>query len=291
MERLLGIGFIVISATAFGAVPLFANVAYREGMTPVSVLFLRFSIAAVVLLCLTTIKKRSFPSGKILLLLILMGAVGYAGQSFSYFTALRFAPSGLVSVLLYIYPALVAGLSFLVLKQSIPRVKLFALLLSLAGIPFTIGLKFGSQSLGILLAILAAMIYSVYIIIGTKVTRETDILVSSTIIITSAGVIYGSYIAWKGLSFPATSVGWGAIFGLALISTVIAVLMFFEGLKRIGPVDASMLSTLEPVVTVGLAWRFMGERLTMMNMFGGLMILAAAILLARYETKPTDEYK
>jgi drug/metabolite transporter (DMT)-like permease len=286
MERIIGMGFIAISAVGFGMMPLFANIAYQAGATPVSVLFLRFSIAALIMLGITIKTQEAFPRGKTLLVLVLMGAVGYAGQSLSYFTALRFAPAGLVAILLYIYPALVTGLSFIVFKHPITRVKLFTLLLSLAGIPLVIGWQSGGQLLGIALGLLAAIMYAVYIIIGAKVMQNTNAFVSSTIIVTSAGIAFGGVTIWYGLSFPATLAGWGAIFGLAFISTVVAIVMFFKGIQRIGPVDAAMLSTLEPVVAVGLAWAFMGERLTIMNLCGGLMILTAALLLARFEAAP-----
>jgi drug/metabolite transporter (DMT)-like permease len=92
MERVVGMGCIAISAVGFGMMPLFANIAYQAGATPVSVLFLRFSIAALIMLGITIKTQEAFPRGKSLLVLVLMGAVGYAGQSLSYFTALRFAP-------------------------------------------------------------------------------------------------------------------------------------------------------------------------------------------------------
>ena len=125
-------------------------------------------------------------------------------------------------------------------------------------------------------------------VIGTKVMQNTSAFVSSTIIVTSAGIAFGGVTIWYGLSFPATLAGWGAILGLAFISTVVAIVMFFKGLQRIGPMDSAMLSTLEPVVAVGLAWTFMGERLTVINLCGGLMILTAALLLARFEAKPVN---
>ena len=159
--------------------------------------------------------------------------------------------------------------------------KLGALILSLLGILLVIDVQSGGQMTGILLAILAAVIYAVYIMAGAKVTQGTDIRVSSTVIITSAAVVYGVYGAWHGLSLPNSEMGWVGSIGLALIGTVVAVWAFFEGVKRIGAVDASMLSTLEPVVTVILAWVLLGERLTALNLCGGALILVAAVLLAR----------
>ena len=279
-NRLIGMVYIALSATAFGVMPFFANIAYKSGVTPTSLLFLRFGIAALCMWVLLLLKHSRLPRGKILLGLILMGGIGYAGQSFSYFTALQFAPAGLVAVLLYLYPALVTGLSFAVLKQPISRMKLGALILSLLGILLVIDVQSGGQMTGILLAILAAVIYAVYIMAGAKVTQGTDIRVSSTVIITSAAVVYGVYGAWHGLSLPNSEMGWVGSIGLALIGTVVAVWAFFEGVKRIGAVDASMLSTLEPVVTVILAWVLLGERLTALNLCGGALILVAAVLLA-----------
>ena len=280
-NRLIGMAYIALSATAFGVMPFFANMAYRSGVTPTSLLFLRFGIAALLMWVFLLYKHSPLPRGKTLLGLVLMGGLGYAGQSFSYFTALQFAPAGLVAVLLYLYPALVTGLSFAVLKQPITRIKLGALILSLLGILLVIDVQSGGQMTGILLAILAAVIYAVYIMAGAKVTQGTDIRVSSTVIITSAAVVYGVYGAWHGLSLPNSEVGWVGSIGLALIGTVVAVWAFFEGVKRIGAVDASMLSTLEPVVTVVLAWVLLGERLTALNLCGGVLILVAAVLLAR----------
>ncbi len=49
--------------------------------------------------------------------------------------------------------------------------------------------------------------------------------------------------------------GWGWLVALALVSTVGAIVLFFAGLARVGPSVASILSVLEPVVTVGLAAR------------------------------------
>ena len=68
-----------------------------------------------------------------------------------------------------------------------------------------------------------------------------------------------------------------------------AIVTFFEGLKRIGPVHSSMLSTLEPVVTVALAWIAFNEVVTLIKFIGGAMILTAGIMLARKPSRPPSE--
>jgi drug/metabolite transporter (DMT)-like permease len=282
-DRFLGIFYIIISAASFGAMAIFANIAYESGANPVTVLFLRFSIASFIMLAWIFIKraKFSFPPGKILLILILMGFFGYGGQSFCFFSALTYIPSGTVAILLYLHPALVTGLSFLVLNQKITMYEMCALVLALSGTVCVVGFKAGGEIIGYIFGVGAAFIYSVYIITGTKALNKTDAFVSSAVIITSAAILYSSIIFYQGPAFPETITGWTAAFMIAIVSTIIAIVTFFAGLKKLGPVHASMLSTIEPVVTVLLAWLFLGDLLGMLQITGGCMVLAASILLAR----------
>jgi drug/metabolite transporter (DMT)-like permease len=73
--------------------------------------------------------------------------------------------------------------------------------------------------------------------------------------------------------------GYGWVAGIALVSTVGAIVLFFAGLKRVGPTAASILSTLEPVVTVVLAALAFGESLGPAQLLGGALVLAAAVVL------------
>ena len=61
--------------------------------------------------------------------------------------------------------------------------------------------------------------------------------------------------------------------GLAVVSTVAAITLFFAGLRRVGPTTASILSTLEPVVTVALAFAVFGESLGPTQLAGGALVL------------------
>jgi drug/metabolite transporter (DMT)-like permease len=283
MQRFQGMLFVVISAIAFGAIPIFARTAYHAGSDPISVLFFRFLIASIVMVPSIVVRKISFPRGRFLLGLMLMGGIGYVGQSFCYFTALTMASAGLVAILLYLYPAIVTILSTLLFKERITGLKGLALILALAGTVLTIGLGGGGSLLGIALAMTAPFIYSAYILAGSKITKEVGILSSSVVVMISASFVFGALIAVRGLNMPQTWLGWGGVLAIALISTVIAIITFFAGLKRVGPTNASMLSTFEPITTVVLAAIFFGEEIGLMRIMGGVLILIAVILLAKSE--------
>jgi drug/metabolite transporter (DMT)-like permease len=284
MNRIIGVILIVISAASFGTLAIFGRYAYAAGLDTFTLLFLRFTFSAFLMAVLLVSRRESLPRGGTLARLVGMGAIGYVGQSFSYLSAIKYASAGLVAMLLYLYPTFVVALSTIFLKEKINRIKIIALGLATLGAALTANPQ-GGQWTGILLALSAAAIYSVYIIVGTGVMQQVSAVQSSTVIFAAAGIVYGALTAINGPHWPVTSAGWLALAAVTLIATVIPVVTFLEGLKRIGPTNASMLSTLEPVVTVLLAALLFGEALPPITLLGGGLILAAVLLLTRSELR------
>ena len=284
MNRFVGILLVAVSAAGFGALAIFARYAYADGLNAPSIMFFRFSLATVAMFGLLLARRERLPQGAVLLTLMGMGGVGYFGQAICFLTSLQYASSGLAALLLYLYPAFVAMLSAWLLKEPLEGIKIPALCLALAGTALTVGPE-GGKWQGILLAILAAAIYSVYIIVGTRVMKQVSAIQSSTVIFGSAAVVSGITMLAGGSQLPATQAGWAALVSLVLISTVLPVSTFLAGLKRIGPVDTSMISTMEPAVTVVLAAVFLGETLKPVTLMGGAILLSAMLLLAYGELR------
>jgi len=281
---LVGVFLIAVSASCFGAMAIFARLAYEAGTDPITVLFLRFAIAAIFMVTVMALKGIAFPRGRTLISLTAMGALGYVGFSLAFFTALTMAPAGQVAILLYLYPSFVTILASIFLKKPITMLKFLALSMTLGGTILIIGLDGGNAHvLGVVLGITAAVLYSIYIVVGSKVILNAGAFPASTVVIISAGVIFSGVVGIKGAEFPGTLTGWVSVLGIALVSTALAIVTFFAGLKKIDPANASMISTLEPVVTIALAVVVLGEAMTMPKILGGMMILAAVVILARSE--------
>src|SRR5215213_6202869 len=170
MKQVTGILLIAVSAASFGTLAIFGRFLYADGLDIFTMLFLRFGFAGLLMTILLVARRETLPRGKILQQLIGMGALGYVGQSFSYLTAIKYASAGLVALLLYLYPMFVFLLSVLVLHEKATWVKVVAILIALLGTGLTVD-PAGGQLPGILLAISAASIYSVYIIVGTNVMK------------------------------------------------------------------------------------------------------------------------
>jgi drug/metabolite transporter (DMT)-like permease len=296
-QRRAGIAFIVVSALAFGAMAIMARIAYAAGVDTTTLLALRFAIAAVCMLALLRARGVALPRGSHLAALVLLGALGYGGQAFSFFTALTLAPASLTALLLYLHPALVALLAAWLLRERISRVKLVALVAALCGMALTVApalaaggvAAFPRIGAGIAFGIAAASIYAIYIVASTRVAAHVAPMAMATVVIASAAVLFATVAIARGPQWPQSVEGWLAVAGIALVSTVAAISLFFAGLARIGPTQASTLSTIEPVFTVLLAAMLLGESIAPIQLVGGALILGAVLLLARAPnaSKPT----
>ena len=272
--------YIIVSAIAFGAMAIFARYAYGAGADVLGVLLARFVIAGAVLSAIMLALRKPWPRGRPLAAAMGMGAIGYAGQAACYFAALNHASAGLVALLLYAYPTLVCLLAAMFLKERLtPRIAAL-LALSFVGIALTLGGGHGTPA-GFALSLAAALIYSVYIIVGARELKGTDALASATVICLSAAATMVLASCFRSPLLPAEASGWVPLVLIALVSTVLAILTFFAGLRRVGPAKASIASTLEPVVTVVLAWFVLAEAIAPVQLVGGALVLGSAAWLAR----------
>ena len=125
----------IVSAVSYGTNPLLgALFLYQEGLNSNSVLFYRFSLAAVVLACILFIQKQSFKlSRKEVKTLCLLGIL-FAVSSLTFYTSFHHMDAGIASTLLFVYPIMVAVIMSLFFKERISPVTMFSIILALSGI-------------------------------------------------------------------------------------------------------------------------------------------------------------
>ena len=286
MDRLIGVLLVALSAACFGTNAIFAHLAYDAGTNAVTFLFFRFLIASPFMLLIMMARGLSLPRGKLLVSLALIGGIGLSGTTLCFYTAIQLAPINLVIVIAYMYPTIVTLLSAVFLRQPSTGHKIVALLMTFVGILFTIGLNGGGYFLGILLAITTAIFYSLYLIFGSLSIQKAGPFSASTVIILSSTLIFGVVVSVQGPQLPVNVSGWLAILAGAMISTVLGLVTFFAGLKRIDTANAAIVSTFEVVVAVGLAIIILGETISLPKILGACLVISAVVILAKseYET-------
>ena len=219
---------------------------------------------------------------RLVLTALLLGAVGYATQASLYFAALERVDAALVALVLYTYPVLVTVASVVLGRDQLTPGRTAALVAASAG---TVLVVMGTQGvgfdvLGVLLALGAALTYTVYILVGDSTVRQVPPLTLTTLVMTGAAVaLTARALVTGGVDMALGPAGWFWVACIAVVSTVVASTAFFAGLRRTGPSSASILSTFEPVATAGLAALVLGELLSPVQLVGGALVLSSVLLV------------
>jgi drug/metabolite transporter (DMT)-like permease len=281
----VGALFCLISAAGFGAMGIFGKLAYDEGTTVGTLLATRFVLAAalfwLVLFVTGGVRRLRSLSRRDVGLALALGGIGYGAQAGAYFAALDRIDASLLALLVYTYPVMVAIVAIAIGREPATRHTAVSLAFASAGLVLVLaGAASGAlDTLGTLLGLTAAMVYTAYILISDGVATRAGPLALSTLVCTGAAVsLTLAGVAGGDLDPGAvTAAGFGWLGALAVVSTVGAIALFFAGLQRVGPTAAAILSTLEPVVTVGLASAVFGESLGPAQLAGGALVLAAVL--------------
>ena len=276
-----GVLLILISTMGFSIYPILGKYIFAGGAGLSTVLFVRFSVSAL-FFWIITIWREGFPRLPLKTWFILwgMGGIGYSLMAGLYLTSVRYIPASLAALLLYAYPIIVTVIAVLTKQEKFSRFKLYGLLISTFGLVLVLGVAMKDiNSLGVALALGSAFVYATYIIIGNQMLQTTTPLVTITLISTSAALTYGIIgLTMSGTTWDLAWNTWLGIGGIAFFSTIIAMLTFFYGMKITGATSASIISTLEPVMTVILAVIFLDEHLTLLQVVGGIFVVIGGIL-------------
>jgi drug/metabolite transporter (DMT)-like permease len=299
----VGPSLVLVSAACFGAMAIFGKLAYAAGVSAEALLLLRFAMAAalmgMVLVCRPELRIRRPADGpasqrgratrRLVLVSLGLGAVGYATQSTLFFSALQRTDASLVALVLYTYPVLVTLSAAILGRDHLTTARCTAMVIASVGTVLVLLGAGGSgfEGVGVLLAFGAAVTYTAYILVADTVVNRVPPVVLATLVMTGAALILGARaVVSGGIDLRFRPSGWLWIGCIAAVSTVMAMLAFFAGLRRTGPSTASILSTFEPVVTTGLAALTLHEVLTPVQIAGALLVLSSVAVI---QLRPRSE--
>jgi drug/metabolite transporter (DMT)-like permease len=217
------------------------------------------------------------------------------------------------TVLAYCSAGFTALLGWWFLKERLGWGKLLAVALSLAGCVLVSGALYPAawrlNLLGIITGILSGLWYAIYTLMGRSASQR-GLNPWTTLVYTfgfaavfllafnmlSAGHIPGAAtrladFLWLGKAWA----GWGVLILLAAGPTVAGFGLYNVTLTYLPSSVANLIATLEPAFTAVIAYLLLGERLTRIQTFGGLLILSGVVFLRIYEGRfagrahPIDE--
>ncbi len=271
------------SGLAFGTMGPFGKLAYGEGSDAGTLLVARFTIASVLFGALLIVTGAPRPTRTEVRMGLTFGAVGYTVQAATFFLALQRIEAPLVSLVVYTFPAMVAAASVALGRERLTRRKVVALSLSLTGLALVVaGAGLGQLDLlGVGLALLSALVYTVYLLASERRVADCRPLTLSTFVCVGAAAAFLLFTGATGSFHPGavSPLGWLWLTGLAAVPTVAAIGLLYAGLRQAGPTTSSILATVDPVVAVVLAFVIFGESLGPVQLAGGALVLSAVLVL------------
>ena len=278
-------GYILgtIAAATYGMNPLFALPLYKAGMNPESVLFFRYMLAIPILAVMIKARGRSFKiNRKETMTLIVMGLL-VAISSLTLFQSYNYMEAGIASTILFVYPIMVALIMSLVFKEKLTMMTGLCLLLALGGISMLYKGGDGTtlSLTGTLLALASALTYAIYIVgINQTVLKSTATLtVTFYVLVFGVTLFIIRLLTGTALTTPDKWYLWLNVLALSVFPTAISFLCTTSAIQYIGSTPTAILGALEPVTAIIFGITIFGERMTLRESIGIVMILIAVTLV------------
>jgi len=276
-----GLLYSIISASCAGFLAVFFKLGYNAGLTTGTMLSFRFLFALLILLPYILLTKRRHLSidKKTLFMAFLCGSFFYGLQSYFFAASLQYISASTTSLILYIYPLTVTILSAIFFKNRITGSKILAIFLIFLGCICVFYDAFHRQMnpQGLILATLAMIVFSTYLIFIQKSLINVDSTVFSFYVI--AFTALQCVIVYRPFSnLPVTMEQWLVCLFLAVIPTVFAILLLYKAIERIGSSYASIFSSIEPAVTIIASAIFLNDPIKSLQVLGMAFIISGIVV-------------
>jgi len=281
-EQRWGVLSTVTASFLLSWAPVLGKMAYAVGATPFTVVSVRTVIAALFLWAVFVIfwRRDIAVSWRGLIGCISVGAFNGFG-SLLYYTSLSRLDASQAALLNTLYPLWVVLFLF-ASGQPLTFLTLIRLALSMVGVYLLARAGPGELDwLGVTLMIASAATYGWHIVLGQWVLADVPARTAALYIVTTMACVVGlaRWLQARPIEMLPIN-GWYAIAALGL-TTALSRLAMFSGLQRLGGVETSLVSLLELLVSLLLAFLLLGERLTPGQWLGGVLLAISLILMSR----------
>ena len=282
----MGILLAITGITLFSSKAVMVKMAYLYEVDTVSLLLLRMGFALPFYVAIALTKKPEKPAErKDVLWIIFLGLIGYYLASLLDFLGLQYVKAGLERLILFIYPTLVLFISFIFFRKKISRMQGLGVLVTYLGVVviFSNELKINSDQylvLGAVLIFFSALTYAGYLVgsgwiipkLGAKQFTSYAMIVSCVAVLIHYSLVGG----WRILDLHTEVYVIG--FLMAIFATVIPSYLISYSIKLLGANNFAVFGSLGPISTILLAYFFLGETLSVVQIFGGVVIIGGIFL-------------
>ncbi|MBQ4041725.1 MAG: DMT family transporter [Prevotella sp.] len=274
----------ILAAICYGTNPLGALPLYEEGVNTSSVLFLRFSIATLILGVVMIANRKSFAVTRgELTTMASLGAL-MAVSSLTYYQSFRYMDAGIASTILFVYPVMVAVIMATFFREKVTATTITSIVLALAGI----GLLYRGDAgislsmTGVMLVMVSSLTYAVYIVIVNQSEIRMSIVKLTFYVLLICAMCLFAYSFTSSdlhLMLPPSPRAWFFACWLGLVPTVLSLLFMTIAVHEVGATPTAIMGALEPLTAVAIGVMMFGEAFTFRLCIGIVLILAAVLLI------------
>ena len=285
----IGIVFALFAAVGFSAKAILVKLAYQGGVDAVTLLTLRmvFSVPFFIGVAIWSGRQHDAPlNAHDRILVFGLGLIGYYCSSFLDFLGLQYISAGLERLILFLYPTMTVILTALIYKRAIAGRVIAAMALSYTGIALVflhdIGVKENSLLLGAALVFASTLSYSIYLVgAGHAIARIGAMRFTAYAMVVASAASLLQFAALRPLSalvLPLYVYEYAV--AMAIFSTVLPVFLLSFAIHRIGSGSASLIGTIGPVSTIYMAYLFLGEHISVLQIAGSTLVLTGVLVIS-----------
>lgn len=295
-RRVFWLGFMLagLGAVLFSAKAIVAKLLYLHGVDALDVIGFRMLLSFPFFATIALFQARMARNGRQPLLgwrdavrISLLGFIGYYLSSLLDFLGLQYISAGLERLILFLSPTFVLLFSAWFLGKKITANQWLAMALAYGGVAlvFWDDLSVSGEHviLGAACVLGAAFSYALYLIgSGELIERVGATRLVAYAMTVSTIITMVHFLMFKGVAgFVQTAPVYGLSLVHATLNTVLPTFMIMWSVARIGAPLTAQLGLLGPVSILFLAWFFLGEPISTLQVFGTMLVAAAAVVLGR----------
>jgi drug/metabolite transporter (DMT)-like permease len=290
--RSWGIAFAVCGVLAFSVRPILIKLSYAaHPVSPTTLLFLRMTLSLPFFIAMGWSMRNRGPRltardwGHVAFL----GFIGYYAASFLDFIGLQYVGAGVGRLIMFLYPTLVLVLSFAFLHRKPSARELIALAMSYAGIALVLSTQISPSApggqlflFGAMLIFGGALLYAIYLVLGSQVVKRVGSMrfTAYSMMVSAVPALLQFFVLepMSALELPAAV--WAYALVLATLSTVLAVFLAAEALKRIGANQFALIGAVGPLSVAITSAIGLGEPFTWVQAVGGMLVISGVLLVS-----------
>jgi drug/metabolite transporter (DMT)-like permease len=296
-DSLFGVSLVLLATLLLSFRSILVKLAYIEEVSVMDLFYYRFLFTLPLLLGFAFYKKKkdlftAILNKKIAISCVLAGFFGYYLATLSDFHSLKLIDANINRIILYTFPAYVLILNSVVEKRIPGARDIFFFALVQIGLFFVLGgfnLSLTSANkTGAVLALLAAISYSIYIIINQQTGKKIGSILFTTYAVTFSFIFINIHfftVFNPEISNVISNKGFVIIVIMAIFCTFMPLLLIAEGIKRIGASRFSLLNTSGPVMTIFFCFIILGETMTYQKIIGSILIIGVLYIAEKNKKK------